>query len=605
MPWVFISHSSLDREIVKREIISPLQAHGVDTWYSTEDIQTTSEWERQIRNALTKCEWFLVVLSPRSVESAWVRREVHWAVMKRTNKIITVMLENCEPEDLHLGLLPIQYIDFREGNKEALERLLAVWGLDKASQVKSLYRVAQDHIVKEEWASAVEKFEAVLLLDPTHSQSREGLENIRRQQYLASTYEDGVTAVREKRWYEALEKLQQISQVDDGYKDVQELIAVVGVELEKEKAERLFDQALEASWRHEWAKAVELYQAVLKITPSHELAQSRLARALQQKELAELYAAGRAHMDAGRWAEALKLFRRVRSIDRRYKDVSEWIADADAAVAEEEEQRSKKEALERSQGIKRHQQVQNIPTVKARRSSDNKVLRTAGGGASLPVAQKLRLAMKGVLFTIFKISGFIIGLCVVIWLGSFVVQGIEAALNNRNGDEFYAQQRYAEAEVLYRKAVEISPNDADYRNDLGKALSEQQKYGEAEVEHRKAVELSPGDARHHDKLGEALRGQKKYGEAEIECRKAVELYPNYDGYHNNLGASLYAQGKYEEAESEFSKAIELNPNYADYHYNLGLTLRHQGRLEEETAAYKRALEIDPNNENAKRMLKLK
>ena len=114
MPRVFISHSSLDHERVEGEIISPLRAHGVETWYSTDNIKSASEWERQIATGLKESDWFLIVLTPRSVTSEWVGREVHWAFLKRKDRIIPVMLETCEPEDLHLGLLPLQFIDFRK-----------------------------------------------------------------------------------------------------------------------------------------------------------------------------------------------------------------------------------------------------------------------------------------------------------------------------------------------------------------------------------------------------------------------------------------------------------------------------------------------------------
>ena len=38
MPRVFISHSSLDREFVERELIPLVRDHGIDTWYSRDDI---------------------------------------------------------------------------------------------------------------------------------------------------------------------------------------------------------------------------------------------------------------------------------------------------------------------------------------------------------------------------------------------------------------------------------------------------------------------------------------------------------------------------------------------------------------------------------------
>jgi outer membrane protein assembly factor BamD (BamD/ComL family) len=351
MPCVFISHSSLDRDIVAREIITPLRAHGVDTWYSTDDIQTAYEWERQILNGLMTCDWFLVALTPRAVESEWVRREVHWAVMKRKNKIVPVMLETCEPEELHLGLLPIQYIDFRDGGEQALERLLAVWGLDKGAEVKKLYQAARDAISNEDWASAVENLEAVQRLDPTHSQARTDLDHVRQQEYLASLYEDGRKSLHEQRWRDALETLGRLREASGGYKDVEALIAVARAELEKEEAERLYGEATEAAGRGEWAAAVEQFQAVLDITPSHAEAQAGLGRALQQKELAELHAAGLAHLEAGRWSDALKAFRRVRSIDRNYKSVAELIADADAGLAEEEQSRTSAEGQKRTANV--------------------------------------------------------------------------------------------------------------------------------------------------------------------------------------------------------------------------------------------------------------
>lgn len=63
MARVFVSHSSLDRDLVEREIIAPLRQHGVETWYSKDSIETASEWEGRIRQGLKTCDWFLVVLS--------------------------------------------------------------------------------------------------------------------------------------------------------------------------------------------------------------------------------------------------------------------------------------------------------------------------------------------------------------------------------------------------------------------------------------------------------------------------------------------------------------------------------------------------------------
>ncbi|MEQ1903470.1 MAG: TIR domain-containing protein [Pirellulaceae bacterium] len=125
---MFVSHSSEDSGFLA-ELVPFLQAKGADAWYSPDRIKTADEWERKILEGLRACEWFLVVLSPRAIESEWVRAEVHWATENRKGRIIPVLLETCKPEDLHLRLNVIQYADFttnRESGKAQLVTIL--WG---------------------------------------------------------------------------------------------------------------------------------------------------------------------------------------------------------------------------------------------------------------------------------------------------------------------------------------------------------------------------------------------------------------------------------------------------------------------------------------------
>jgi serine/threonine protein kinase len=128
-PRVFISHATVDRDLVEREILALLRTHGVGTWYSEDDIRTAEQWEASIRQGLEACDWFLVVMTPRSAASKWVAREVHWAVEERPQRIIPVLLETCHLNSWHLELRRIQYVDFRQDVAVARAKLLAVWGL--------------------------------------------------------------------------------------------------------------------------------------------------------------------------------------------------------------------------------------------------------------------------------------------------------------------------------------------------------------------------------------------------------------------------------------------------------------------------------------------
>jgi hypothetical protein len=59
------------------------------------------------------------------VASEWVQAEVHWALEKRKGRVIPILLRDCDPADLHLKLMRIQYIDFRTNQELAAMRLLA------------------------------------------------------------------------------------------------------------------------------------------------------------------------------------------------------------------------------------------------------------------------------------------------------------------------------------------------------------------------------------------------------------------------------------------------------------------------------------------------
>src|SRR5262245_255100 len=127
MPQVFISHSSKDRAFVEHELVPLLEHHSINTWYSRSAIRTAAVWEDEIRLGLGASDWFLVVLSPNTAESDWVRAEVRWALDKRRGRFIPVMIADCDPAETHLQLAGYQYVDFRFDVGSARTQLLSLW----------------------------------------------------------------------------------------------------------------------------------------------------------------------------------------------------------------------------------------------------------------------------------------------------------------------------------------------------------------------------------------------------------------------------------------------------------------------------------------------
>src|ERR1700753_2177671 len=117
MPKVFISHSTEDRAFVEREIVAPLKREGIYPFYARESINTGDLWERKIHENLKSCDWFLVVITINAAKSSWVYTEVSSAFQYR-KRVIPVLCDETNMDDVHIGLLSIQHVDFRQDMQE-------------------------------------------------------------------------------------------------------------------------------------------------------------------------------------------------------------------------------------------------------------------------------------------------------------------------------------------------------------------------------------------------------------------------------------------------------------------------------------------------------
>jgi len=151
-----------------------------------------------------------------------------------------------------------------------------------------------------------------------------------------------------------------------------------------------------------------------------------------------------------------------------------------------------------------------------------------------------------------------------------------------------------DAELSYRKAIEVKPDFAEAYSNLGCLLNDLGKLKDAELSYRKAIELKPDFAETHSNLGVLLKDLGKYKEAEFSYRKAIEIKPDFAEFHSNLGDLLNDLGKLKDAEFSYQKAIEINPDLAEAHSNLGIILRGLGNLEESELSTRKAIEINPN-----------
>ncbi len=128
---IFLSHSDRDHAFATL-LVEALRRRGISVWYSRTHILGAQQWHDEIGAALQRCDWFAVILSPNSVESMWVKRELLYALQQNRfeNKIIPILYQPCDYNRLSWTLSIFQAIDFTGAFDDGGKQLLRIWGLD-------------------------------------------------------------------------------------------------------------------------------------------------------------------------------------------------------------------------------------------------------------------------------------------------------------------------------------------------------------------------------------------------------------------------------------------------------------------------------------------
>jgi hypothetical protein len=128
MREVFLSHASQVHAKARR-LRDLLIAHRVPVWFSPHHIRGAQQWQDEIGEALARCGWFMVLLTPHAVKSMWVKRELSYALIEKRyeERIIPLLFKKCDISALSWMLPQFQVIDFTGDYWQACDELLRVW----------------------------------------------------------------------------------------------------------------------------------------------------------------------------------------------------------------------------------------------------------------------------------------------------------------------------------------------------------------------------------------------------------------------------------------------------------------------------------------------
>lgn len=162
------------------------------------------------------------------------------------------------------------------------------------------------------------------------------------------------------------------------------------------------------------------------------------------------------------------------------------------------------------------------------------------------------------------------------------------------GRSYYERDSYGDEENALNsllKAVELNPNDDSNWYWLGISYGMNSQYDKEKESFLKATELNPNNADNWYKLGILYFNDKQYDKAIESFSKAVELNPNDDNNWDRLANSYQMNGQYDKAIETLLKAIEIDPNSRYYWFNLGILYYYNERYREAIDSLSKALEL--------------
>ncbi|GAB6265967.1 MAG: hypothetical protein STSR0001_14130 [Methanothrix sp.] len=123
---IFISYSHQDREFVDR-LVQDLQNSGISIWIDKAEIMLGDSLLEKISEGIDKMDYLAIVLSPDSVNSSWVKKEVEIAmnqeIQDKLIKVLPLLYRKCDIPNFLQSKLSADFTE-EERYEVALEMVL-------------------------------------------------------------------------------------------------------------------------------------------------------------------------------------------------------------------------------------------------------------------------------------------------------------------------------------------------------------------------------------------------------------------------------------------------------------------------------------------------
>jgi TolB-like protein/Flp pilus assembly protein TadD len=146
---------------------------------------------------------------------------------------------------------------------------------------------------------------------------------------------------------------------------------------------------------------------------------------------------------------------------------------------------------------------------------------------------------------------------------------------------------------LFREALELSPNDPEVNAGLSATLRAMGDLDEAVRLSRRAIELDPAFWRYYWQLGATLVEKRELEAAADNFRHAIRLNPDSPAPYYSLGGVYWLQGDFLQAGDAFRESIRRDPEQMFAYSNAGTMYFYTGEFAQAEEMFLQAARLSP------------
>jgi predicted O-linked N-acetylglucosamine transferase (SPINDLY family) len=170
---------------------------------------------------------------------------------------------------------------------------------------------------------------------------------------------------------------------------------------------------------------------------------------------------------------------------------------------------------------------------------------------------------------------------------------------------YHQNKQHDLAVTTIAKALAIDPNNSDFLSNQAIALKAAGRLEDAIKTLQHALTLAPDDLEILYNLGNAYAEHLQFEGAATCYRRILQAYPQDEDLKQALCHALQASGneyqqtwQYTKAESSYQEAIRIIGNEASLYFNLGNAQRELGKATEAAQQYQKAIQLSPSDADA-------